>query len=164
MLWLMSTCRKLTLVYRSCLPRCYASSIAHAQFPICACREFIVSGKETSASISKGGHTQGTAQEDSELEQKEAGVQQEDTVLAQGATPGGSALNPLSLISAFLEGYPSIVLIGGCRARADVFQRHRCPSQRHLVRRHYVPSRLYMHTRPVCPSFIIFLCTPWSGL
>ncbi len=58
-----------------------------------ACREFIVSGKETSASISKGGHNQGTAQEDSELEQKEAGVQQEDTVLAQGATPGGSALN-----------------------------------------------------------------------
>ena len=47
-----------------------------------------MSGKETSSSISKGGHTQGTAQDEGELEQKEAGVLQEDTVLAQGATPG----------------------------------------------------------------------------
>lgn len=41
-------------------------------------------------SVSKGGHTTGTgtAQDDGELEQKEAGVQQEDTVLAEGATPG----------------------------------------------------------------------------
>ena len=106
MLWLMSTCRKLTLVYRSCLPRCYASSIAHARFPICACREFIVSGKETSTSISKGGHTQGTAQDDSELEQKEAGVEQEDTVLAQGATPGGCGFMSLPMFAALLRGYP----------------------------------------------------------
>lgn len=38
--------------------------------------------------MSKGGHTTGTLQDEGELEQKEAGVQQEDTVLAEGATPG----------------------------------------------------------------------------
>ena len=47
-----------------------------------------MTGKETSASVSKGGHTTGTAQDEGELEQKEAGVQQEDTVLAEAATPG----------------------------------------------------------------------------
>lgn len=49
-----------------------------------------MTGKESSVSVSKGGHTTGTgtAQDDGELEQKEAGVQQEDTVLAAGATPG----------------------------------------------------------------------------
>lgn len=55
----------------------------------CACRDFIVTGKETSTSISKGGHTQGTVQDDAELERKEVAVKQEDTVLAEGATPGG---------------------------------------------------------------------------
>ena len=67
------------------------------------CRDFIVTGKETSTSasrgghtagtapdegLSKGGHTTGTAQDEGELEQREAGVQQEDTVLAEAATPG----------------------------------------------------------------------------
>lgn len=52
--------------------------------------------------MSKGGHTQGTAQDESELEQKEAGVQQEDTVLAQGATPGGSSSTSLLELAVFL--------------------------------------------------------------
>lgn len=52
------------------------------------CRDFIVTGKETSTSVSKGGHTTGTGQDEGELEQKEVGVQQEDTVLAEAATPG----------------------------------------------------------------------------
>ena len=52
------------------------------------CRDFIVTGKETSTSASRGGHTTGTAQDEGELELREAGVQQEDTVLAEAATPG----------------------------------------------------------------------------
>ena len=66
-----------------------------------------MTGKETSTSasrgghttgtaqdegLSRGGHTTGTAQDEGELEQKEAGVQQEDTVLAEAATPGDSFL------------------------------------------------------------------------
>ena len=80
----------LTHVYWSCPPLCCADILLVLK-SLCTCREFIVSGKETSASISKGGHTQGTAQDESELEQKEAGVQQEDTVLVHGATPGDPA-------------------------------------------------------------------------
>ena len=47
-----------------------------------------MTGKETSTSASRGGHTTGTAQDEGELELREAGVQQEDTVLAEAATPG----------------------------------------------------------------------------
>ncbi|CAK0756589.1 hypothetical protein CVIRNUC_002468 [Coccomyxa viridis] len=53
-------------------------------------RDFIVTGKETSTSASRGGHTTGTAQDEGELELREAGVQQEDTVLAEAATPGAT--------------------------------------------------------------------------
>ena len=47
-----------------------------------------MTGKEMSTSVSRGGHTTGTAQDEGELEPREAGVQQEDTVLAEAATPG----------------------------------------------------------------------------
>ena len=47
-----------------------------------------MTGRETSTSASRGGHTTGTAPDEGELEQKAAGVQQEDTVLAEAATPG----------------------------------------------------------------------------
>ncbi len=82
-----------------------------------------MSGKETSASVSKGGHTQGTAQDESELEQKEAGVQQEDTVLAQGATPGGPAYD-VSLCS----GRATILIrfSGACFACCRFFLSQRC--------------------------------------
>ena len=89
--------------------QCCGSNPCLAQSPVCTCREFIVSGKEPSASLSRGGQTQGTAQDESELEQKvdlelkKAGVSQEDTVLAPAAAPGepASALSDIRALHTF---------------------------------------------------------------